>query len=82
MIMLIVIGAVAVFYWYEFEKQEEKIFKLEREIYELKHAKDRTMLMMIADLVNEYKKGENPYTILASISNVIKKEELDTDQSN
>lgn len=82
MVMLIVIGAVAVFYWYEFEKQEEKICKLESELYELKHAKNRTMLIMIADLIDEYKKGENPYTILASISNVIKKEELDSDETH
>lgn len=80
-VMFIVIGAVAGFFFYEFEKSQEKIFQLESDLYELKHMKSRTETVLIRDEYERYKKGGNPYTVLANIGNIVNKKELDSDQT-
>ena len=79
--MLVVIGAVAGFFFYEFEESQEKIFQLESDLYELKHMKSRTEIVLIRDEYERYKKGGNPYTVLANIGNIVNKKELDSDQT-
>ena len=81
-IIYIITIAVAIFFWYEYEQAQERIYSLESRLYDMKDCKKSGQLVLIKDYYDDYKKGENPYTVLAKIGNaLIKKEELDSDQT-
>jgi len=69
------------FYYMKCEALEEKIYKLEDELYEAKALRHRSELMMIKDKIDAYKHGANPYTTLSNISDVINKTALESDQT-
>lgn len=87
-IMFAVTILVATFYWIKYEKEYEKNDKLLAELYKKNNnLKEKTMLLMIVDLLEEYRKdriGSNAYRILAKISDLFfdydknKLKELDT----
>ena len=69
--MFITICGVAIFFWIAFEKTSERVDELESRLYELKHLKGKSQLVMIGDYVEEYKKGGNVYTSMRKISDLL-----------
>ena len=84
-VMFFVVCIVAIYFWIRFEKEHERLEILESEIYNMReNPKGKSQLVKIGDLVQAYKRGANPFSILAKISNVIldSKKDVSTDQSN
>lgn len=85
-IMFVIMIAVAIFYWVKYEKECEHSYEVEDKLCELncKSLKTRTQMMMIYDLVQDYRKGENIHTVMRDISNIVlsNKKDISTDQSD
>jgi len=71
-VMFFVVCIVAIYFWIRFEKEHERREILESEIYNMReNPKEKSQLVKIGDLVQAYKRGANPFSILAEISNII-----------
>lgn len=85
-IMFVITIGIAIFYWVKYEKECEHSYEVEDKLCELncKSLKTRTQMMMISDLVQDYRKGENIYTVMRDISDLVlsNKKDISTDQSD
>ena len=84
-IMFVVTIGIAIFFWVKYEKECEHSYELEDKLCEAKcELKEKAQLVIIADLIHEYKKGGNVYTIMRKISDLVlsNKKDISADQSH
>lgn len=68
---------VATFFWIKYELECEHSYELEDKLCEANYElKKRTKLTLIANKVQEYKKGGNVYTVMKDISDIIANEKV------
>lgn len=71
------------FFYGKCELKQDQIKILTQKLKDAKHLKNKAELIMIKDWIDAYKhKEENPYKVLAEISNIINKTALDGDQTD